>query len=205
VVAFVADHGEEFGDHGGQEHGRTLYREVERIPFAIRVPGLPPRRVAEPVSGVDFMPTVLELLGVEAPSQPMMGRSLAALVKGEPQEAGSALLESRLEVRKDANLEAFVTDRWKLIVETPKGSAWTGEGPRPERTKMILFDREKDPTELLDVSHEHPEVVERMAARLDESVRAARKRAKSYKAAPEQELSEEEIEQLRQLGYVDDE
>ncbi len=153
------------------------------------------------------MPTVLDLLGVAAPDQAMMGQSLVPLLKGESLPVRGALLESRLAVRKDANLEAYVDDRWKIIVEIPKKSDWSGEGPRPERTKTLLFDRQKDPDELHDVSRENPEVVERMTARLDDALRAAREAAKLYDAAADQklDLSEEEIENLRQLGYVDDE
>ena len=108
-------------------------------------------------------------------------------------------------MRKDANLEAYVDDRWKLIIETPKRAGPPGEKPRPDGAKIFLFDRKKDPTELLDVSHENPEVVERMVTLLDDAVKMARDAAKFYEAAPDQDLSDEEIEQLRQLGYVDDE
>jgi arylsulfatase A-like enzyme len=205
VVAFVADHGEGFGDHGGKEHGRSLYREVEQIPLAIRVPGLPPRRVSRTVSGVDFMPTVLDLLGVDAPENTMMGQSFAKLLKGGQQDNRGALLESRLEVRSDVNFEAYVSERWKLIVEIPKELNWSGGGPRPEGSKTMLFQRKNDPTEQRDVSQENPEVVERMIARLDASLRAAREAAALYEHVPEQELSEEEIEQLRDLGYVGEE
>jgi arylsulfatase A-like enzyme len=187
------------------EHGRTLYREVERIPLAIRVPGLPPRRVSDLVSGIDFMPTVLDLLGVDAPGESMMGRSFATLLKGGQQDTGGALLELRLKVRKDVNFEAYVSGHWKLIVEIPKDSGWLGEGLRPDGTKAMLFHRKNDPAEQHDVSHDNPQVVDQMMARLDASLRAAREAAKRYEPAPEQELSEEEIEHLRELGYVDPE
>lgn len=38
VVIFVADHGEELGDHGGRGH-KTLYQECTHVPFVVRVPG----------------------------------------------------------------------------------------------------------------------------------------------------------------------
>jgi arylsulfatase len=41
AIVFTADHGEEFWDHGGLEHGRTLYDEVVRVPLVIAVPGRP--------------------------------------------------------------------------------------------------------------------------------------------------------------------
>lgn len=38
VVVCVSDHGEEFWEHGGVEHGHTLYDEVVHIPLLMRLP-----------------------------------------------------------------------------------------------------------------------------------------------------------------------
>jgi arylsulfatase A-like enzyme len=43
-----SDHGEEFGDHGGVNHGRTLQEEVVRVPLLVRVPGLARRARSRP-------------------------------------------------------------------------------------------------------------------------------------------------------------
>lgn len=40
IVIITSDHGEEFGEHGGSMHGRTLYDEVLRVPLLIRWPGI---------------------------------------------------------------------------------------------------------------------------------------------------------------------
>ncbi len=37
IVIFVADHGEELGDHGGRGH-KTLYEECTHVPFVVRIP-----------------------------------------------------------------------------------------------------------------------------------------------------------------------
>ena len=39
IVVLVADHGEEFLDHGGQYHGHTLYQELVHVPLVVRAPG----------------------------------------------------------------------------------------------------------------------------------------------------------------------
>ena len=75
VVAYTADHGEEFNDHGAWLHGSTLYEETIRVPLALKAPSLSARRVQEPVSLVDLAPTLLELLRVPAPAS-FRGRSL---------------------------------------------------------------------------------------------------------------------------------
>ncbi len=41
IVIVTADHGEEFGDHGRLEHGRTLYNETVRVPLIVVAPGAP--------------------------------------------------------------------------------------------------------------------------------------------------------------------
>lgn len=82
IVILLSDHGEEFGDHGGMGHGRTLYREVLHVPLVVRAPGLAtPARIATPVSLLDVAPTVLDLLGLPA-DRGHRGVSLAALLRG---------------------------------------------------------------------------------------------------------------------------
>ena len=61
AIAFLADHGEEFGEHGGYQH-QTLYDEVARVPLILVAPSLAPARVAEPVQQADLLPTLLGLV-----------------------------------------------------------------------------------------------------------------------------------------------
>jgi RimJ/RimL family protein N-acetyltransferase len=42
VIAVTADHGEEFGEHGGVYHGSALYDEQVRVPLVIAAPGVSP-------------------------------------------------------------------------------------------------------------------------------------------------------------------
>jgi arylsulfatase A-like enzyme len=83
LVVITSDHGDEFFEHGSKGHQRTLYDEVLLVPLVVRLPdGADAGRVVrEEVSLVDVMPTVLELLGVSAPSG-MDGESLIALMQG---------------------------------------------------------------------------------------------------------------------------
>jgi arylsulfatase A-like enzyme len=67
LVVVISDHGEEFGEHGGLGHGRTLYREVLDVPWVVRLPGQTAgRRVATPAAHLDVMPTILAALGIPA-------------------------------------------------------------------------------------------------------------------------------------------
>jgi arylsulfatase A-like enzyme len=62
TIVFLADHGEEFLDHGGWEHGRTLYDELVRVPLVLKYAGRREagRRVARQVQLVDILPTILK-------------------------------------------------------------------------------------------------------------------------------------------------
>ncbi len=67
LVVVISDHGEEFGEHGGLGHGKTLYREVLDVPWVVRLPGqTAARRVRTPVAHLDVMPTILAALGIPA-------------------------------------------------------------------------------------------------------------------------------------------
>ncbi len=77
IVVVTSDHGEEFGEHGGLGHGRTLYGEVLRVPLVIAAPGLlAPVEVTTPASLLDVAPTLLDLLGLS----PIPGQRGVSLV-----------------------------------------------------------------------------------------------------------------------------
>ncbi len=65
LLVMTSDHGEEFWEHGGFEHGHTLYEELVHVPLAIRGPGVPAgARVARRVATASVFATVRELAGV---------------------------------------------------------------------------------------------------------------------------------------------
>jgi len=66
VFIVVADHGEEFREHGGLLHGFSLHREETRVPLLISGPGFRGGGMdSTVVSQMDILPTVLEAAGVE--------------------------------------------------------------------------------------------------------------------------------------------
>jgi hypothetical protein len=83
LVVVTSDHGEEFFEHAGLGHRRTLYEEVVRTPLLLRLPGVLPagKVVRGAVSGADLLPTILELLGL--PAEPTAGAaSFLPLIAG---------------------------------------------------------------------------------------------------------------------------
>src|SRR5690606_13598694 len=83
IVILTADHGEEFGDHGGRYHGTSVYEEQVRVPLLISAPGLKPKVLTQPVQTIDLLPTVLAAL--EIPTRPRIrGRDLSPLLVDTP-------------------------------------------------------------------------------------------------------------------------
>ena len=58
LLIVTSDHGEEFFDHGGYEHARTLYNEVLWVPCVLWGPGVPRGEVAEVTDSLDLLPTI---------------------------------------------------------------------------------------------------------------------------------------------------
>lgn len=78
LVIISSDHGEEFFEHGGTRHGKTLYDEVCKVPLVITLPKadrnhLRINEISSPVSLVDVAPSVLNYLGLPVPPS-MEGR-----------------------------------------------------------------------------------------------------------------------------------
>jgi len=81
VVVITSDHGEEFLEHGGCFHIRSLHREIVHVPLLYYVPGVDPGRVAALVpASVSIAPTILDLVGVGRRLRE--GPSLAPFVGG---------------------------------------------------------------------------------------------------------------------------
>jgi tetratricopeptide (TPR) repeat protein len=81
-VVLIGDHGEGLGDHGESEHGFFVYDSTLQVPLLVRPAGsFKPtvKEVAQPVSLIDVMPTVLRLVRLQIPVQ-VQGHSLVGLM-----------------------------------------------------------------------------------------------------------------------------
>jgi arylsulfatase A-like enzyme len=113
VFVLTADHGTEFHEHGRFDHGFTLYDEQLRVPLVVKLPGGGGGKViADRVSSIDVMPTVLDVLGVPAPER-VRGASLVPAMLGEPARRDAF---SETDYREYTFKRSVVTpDGWKLI------------------------------------------------------------------------------------------
>lgn len=181
VVIVTADHGEEFGDHGGLLHRGSLFDELLHVPLIVWGTDVPRGIVVDNlVSTLDLAPTVLALAGIPQPAI-MSGRDLLSLPPSDPST-------EQIFSQYGSQIYGVRTHRWKLIV----GREWTDP---------MLFDLQIDPHERTNVAGRHPDVADRLL----EDLAAWRERQPRLDLAdtPIDTLPEQTEQRLRELGYVE--
>lgn len=191
VLVFTADHGESLGEHGFWFcHGETVQRELVKVPLFIRYPSAmrassnPPQggasRVRNLVGHVDFWPTVVQALGLEAPAN----RGVSLLGASVPE---GRVLPQFLGPIQNPNRRLGVTDgRWRAILFKSD----------PAR----LFDLEDDPGETKDIALDHPDVLSDLQARYTRFMEAD-PRPWSKSVTPNLDAATQRG--LNDLGYTD--
>lgn len=115
AIIISADHGEAFGEHKMYRHGFEVWNILTHVPLMIRAPGIAPRQIDTPRSGVDLAPTILEFLGV--PKDPeMQGTSLMGELYGKDPEARDVIVDLPRTSDNDRR-RAFIRGDMKLIAE----------------------------------------------------------------------------------------
>jgi arylsulfatase len=107
VVVVTSDHGEEFFDHGGFEHNRTLYDEMLRVPLIVKAPGLPPGIREAQTQSVDLLPTLAAAAGLTIAD--LHGTDIWRVLRGTGEGERYAVSELV------GNRYALRTREWKLI------------------------------------------------------------------------------------------
>lgn len=180
LVVVISDHGEEFGEHGGLGHGKTLYREVLDVPWIVRLPGQTAgRRIAAPAAHRDVMPTILGALGIPS------GNGLRGADRLAPEPRQNPLFaELDYEGRQGGSVRL---ENWHLV------EPWSRKFGRAPK----LFDLLSDPGETRDLAHDHPVRAGYLRMLLRAEQLAERKRFSA--SAP---LGAEERKALEALGYL---
>lgn len=194
LIAFTADHGEEFLERGWLGHIRSLYEELLRVPLIIRPPGGAgqARTVPTPVSLVSLTPTILDLLGIDIAPFRFQGPSLAPHVLGSPDpDANPGAVFAEVAFRgftlpTSTFKHAVLGPRFKLIRDARNGA-------------LELYDLQADPGERRDLTPEREDLVRRMLPLLKQHLRLARERPAEEKVP---QLSDRDVEVLRELGYL---
>jgi arylsulfatase A-like enzyme len=185
VVIVTSDHGEEFLEHGGVLHGQTMYSEMLDVPLILRGPGLPAGKRILGLAGLsDITPTVLVLAGVDVPK--MDGMDLTPTW-----EVGGAIPEDRLTFA-EADHRNAEEDIKRMVRVGDVKLIYDRLARRQE-----LYDLSRDPSEHRDLATAEPETVQLLMRYLE---RYEAGEARDAVELPP--LSQEELENLRSLGYL---
>jgi len=174
IVVFTSDHGDMMGSHKLVTK-TVMYEESVRVPWLMRVPALgrQQRMITSPVSHIDLVPTLLDLMGVTVPDR-LAGQSLVPLMRGGKAaedhvfiewnpgtgvhvvEGGSKLAsKAEIERIRQARIRTAVSpDGWKLCLS--------------DADKSQLFNLREDPGETRNLfdSGRHEDVIARLTERI---------------------------------------
>lgn len=206
LVVFISDNGPflSYGEHAGsatplREGKLTTFEGGVRVPCIARWPGSVPagRVCADPFMGIDWLPTLTELVKGKAPERKIDGLSAKSLLLGEP---GAKSPHEAMYFYSGTALQAVRSGSWKLhfphpfitvaaepgrggkpsnfgklvptsITQSGVEGIATRHGYRVEQLPLSLYNLDNDPGEQHNVADAHPEVVKRLSA-LAEPVRA---------------------------------
>ena len=183
LIVVAGDHGEGLGEHDEFFHSCLLYESTMRVPLVFRCGtrlgnGV---HVSAPVSLVDIMPTVLSLLGIQAPD----GLDGADLTK--PQAADRPIYVE--------TFQAFADHGWSSLLGVRSATTKYIYGPQSE-----LYDLSSDPFEKRDVVGDRPDLATAMHERLQLLFGADLDLASTAKST--HTLSSADLAKLQSLGYM---
>lgn len=189
LIIVSADHGEEFWDHGGYEHGHSMYDEVLHVPLLIKFPHrhYAGERVSQQVRLLDLLPTVLDVAGLPKPSG-ARGQSLASPRQfAALGDSGELFAEGTL---YGEELKALRTSEYKVIFH-------------PASRVMEVYDLRADPRERHNLAGD-ARVAADLRRQLLNLARASERRtawwARHGRRAPA--LDQASAERLRSIGYT---
>ncbi len=141
---------------------RSLYEGGIRVPFIVRWPKNAPAGKVDNTSvigGVDLLPTLCSLAGVELPDGlDLDGEDMSKAFYGNPQQRTKPLMwEWRYRIfghtLHRSPMLVIREGKWKLLMN-------------PDRSRVELYDIPSDPSELNNLSEEHPQVVKRLSGKV---------------------------------------
>ncbi len=186
MLVVTGDHGERFFERGRIGHAYWLDEATVHVPLIMRGPGVPAGlRVEGVVSTMDLFPTLASLAGITPPAV-LQGVSLAPLLRGEEQPPRSVFASFR---RDEMVLHMVRMGPYKLHLED-------GE--------LSLYNVLADPLEERSVIGAETATAHRLGSELERWLDHERQLRAMIPAGDEERvLTEEMIEQLRALGYLE--
>jgi arylsulfatase A-like enzyme/Tfp pilus assembly protein PilF len=185
LVILAGDHGEAFGEKVEAGHGVFIYDGTMKVPLIFYAENhLPAGLVIKSrVRLIDLMPSVLDMLNVPV-NKDVQGTSLLPYISGKKKEDLSSYIETYFprENYGWSELVGLVDGDWKYI-----------RAPKEE-----LYNLKADPKEMENALGKNNKVASEKRAKLQDTIARYSSGIKSEK----KELTTEEKEKLRSLGYL---
>jgi choline-sulfatase len=159
VIIVTSDHGEAFGEHKLIRHGFEIWEELVRVPLLIYAPTAQPHHIKARRSGIDLVPTLLDLYGVKmtnkTPDDFVSGESLVPEVFGAPgaEVPARAVFVDMPAGPNNQERRALYEGDKKLYVQAGQ--------------RFMLFDLANDPGETKDLAPTDKEGVAEMRNKYD--------------------------------------
>ena len=204
-AAFV-DMGLALSDSLAPPWNRPIFRPtISKVPLMFVWPGHIEggQRIAHPVSMIDVLPTLLDLLGLPA-AEIAQGQSLVPLMSGrDGWEPRPVILDEFYADFTTGELEGVievVDGRWGASLEINPDP----EGPPEERrpAPLLLYDLWNDPMALWSLHEERPDLVQKYTAFLEDQFEAHMALSQYFTRSGEVVLTPEQLRTLRTLGYI---
>jgi arylsulfatase A-like enzyme len=184
---------------------------ISRVPLIFVWPGhiQGGQRFDQPVSMIDVLPTILDLLDLPRP-EVMQGQSLAPLLSGEEGWDPRPVILDEFEVDRETGdlrgLIEVVDGRWGASLEInprpPEEDEDEEEAARRRPVRLLLYDLWNDPFCVTSVHDERPDLVEKYTAFLEAQWEAHQALAQVFTRSGEVALTPEQLQTLRTLGYI---
>jgi arylsulfatase A-like enzyme len=186
IVVLVADHGEEFLDHGQWRHTKTLFDELIHVPLIMRFPdGLGKgMRIETQVRSIDIAPTLLEAVRIPVPAE-MEGQSLLPIIRGEEDRDRPAVSQTETALYE---LDGIVRPPFKYIERSGAGEV-----------RRFLYDLKQDPQEKENLATEGNRVMESLRQELHAFPITGGQEDLEEGIQPMDDLMKE---RLKALGYI---
>lgn len=183
-----------------------LASQKSRIPMIFVWSGKIPagRRISEPVSMIDLLPTVLDLAELRRP-ETAQGRSLVPLIMGKRgwKTRPVVLDEFYTDGKTMAGSLEVVDGRWGASLRIdPRSETVKSPRDRLRPAPLLLFDVEEDPHALRSLHAERPDLVRKYSKMLARIWKEHLNLARRFTRAGSLPMKPDEIERLRSLGYL---
>jgi arylsulfatase A-like enzyme len=191
LIILTSDHGEEFWEHGGYEHGHSTFQEVIAVPLMIKLPGARGRTdIQDFVSTAGVASTVLDLAGLDyrGPCRPAV--SLKPFWNRQGSQPSADYLISR------SNL--YGEDQETVLFNGLKLIQWSKTGHE------ALYDLRADALEQQPLEADSPEAVlgHELLVRMRDLCADLRRCYAPVEREDPSKLRPEDRERLRSLGYI---